>query len=129
VTHVEAGDEEPRDAGLYVNDSLRAVLEFDQLAKIGLTAMDLRHGSFQRDRVAYDGLLYGVERVSILGQVRRRDVIVVIEAAQIHSDELVNDPAFVAYRLDPTANPLPAELVTRTVGRPPEEGAGDDLYS
>lgn len=128
VTHVEGGDTEPRDSGLYVTDTLRAVLEFDQLAKFGLTAMDLRHGSYQRDRVAYDGLLYAVQRVSILGQIRRRDVIVVVEATQIHNDELVNDPAFVAYQQDPTANPLPPELVAQTVLPPPQEGGGD-VYS
>lgn len=128
VTHVESANDEPRDSGLYVTDTLRAVLEFDQLTKFGLTSMDLRHGSFQRDRVAYDGLLYGVEQVSILGQVRRRDVIVVIEARQIHNDELVNDPAFTAYQDDPSANPLPAETVALTA-IPHEEGGGNDLYS
>lgn len=126
VTHVEAGNTDPRDSGLYVTDTLRVVLEFDQLAKFGLTAIDIRHGSYQRDRIAYDGLLYGVQQVTVLGQMRRRDVIVSIDAVQIHNDELVNDPAFIAYQQDPSANPLPPELLAQTVNPPPQEGGGDD---
>ena len=125
VTHVEAPNDQPRDSGLYITDTLRVVLEFDQLTKFGLTEMDIKHGSFQRDRIAYDGLLYGVDRVSVLGQIRRRDVVVAIDATQIHNDELVNDPAFIAYQQDPSANPLPAELMAQTVS-PPQEGAADD---
>lgn len=128
VTHVESGNEDPRDSGLYVTDTLRAVLEYDQLVKFGLTEMDIKHGSFQRDRVAYDNALYAVQRVSVLGQIRRRDVVVVVEAEQIQNDELVNDPQFQQYLTDPTELPaVSAQQMAQTVIHP-EEG-GDDLYS
>ncbi|MFH9731869.1 hypothetical protein [Streptomyces sp. NPDC017260] len=129
VTHVEAANTDPRDSGLYVTDTLRAVLEFDQLTKFGLSEMDIKHGSFQRDRVAYDGLLYGVQRVNVVGQIRRRDVVVVIEAEQIQNDELVNDPMFRQYLTDPTELPaVSPELMAQTV-LPPEEGEDDDPYA
>jgi len=129
VTHVESGNDIPRDSGLYVTDTLRAVLEYDQLTKFGLTEMDIKHGSFQRDRMAYDNALYGVQRVSILGQIRRRDVVVVIEGQQIHNDELVNDPQFQQYLIDPTQLPaVSPQQMAQTVIHP-EEGGGDDLYS
>lgn len=126
VTHVESANEIPGDAGLYITDTLRVVLEFDQLTKFGLTEMDVKHGQFQRDRIAYDNALYAVQRVNVLGQIRRRDVVVVIEAQQIKSDELVNDPEFADYLIDPSQHPVPAELMARTVIHPPEEGTGDD---
>lgn len=129
VTHVESPNVDPRDSGLYVTDALRAVLEFDQLVKHGLTEMDIKHGSFQRDRVAYDNALYAVQRVNILGQIRRRDIVVVIEAEQIQNDELVNDPMFRQYLVDPTELPaVTPELMAETV-IPPAEGGDDDPYS
>ena len=36
---------------------LRMVTEYDQLTKFGMSEMDIRHGSVQRDRIAYDGVL------------------------------------------------------------------------
>lgn len=129
VTHVESGNSDPRDSGLYVTDTLRVVLEYDQLVKFGLTEMDIRHGSFQRDRIAYDNALYAVQRVNILGQIRRRDVVVVIEAQQLQNDELVNDPQFSQYLTDPTELPaVTPELMAQTVITP-EEGESDDPYS
>lgn len=124
VTHVESGNTDPRDSGLYITDTLRVVLEYDQLVKFGLTEMDIKHGTFQRDRIAYDNTLYAVQRVNILGQIRRRDVVVVIEAQQIRNDELVNDPMFNQYLSDPTQLPLSAQQMAQTVIHP-EEG-GDD---
>lgn len=129
VTHVESGNTDPRDSGLYVTDTLRVVLEYDQLVKFGLTEMDIKHGSFQRDRIAYDNALYAVTRVNVLGQIRRRDVVVVIEGQQIHNDELVNDPMFSQYATDPTQLPaVSPQQMAQTVIHP-EEGGGDDLYS
>ncbi|AZM47813.1 hypothetical protein DMB38_20275 [Streptomyces sp. WAC 06738] len=129
VTHVESPNTDPRDSGLYVTDTLRAVLEYDQLAKFGLTEMDIKHGSFQRDRIAYDNVLYAVQRVSVLGQIRRRDVVVVIEGEQIQNDEIVNDPMFTDYLTDPTELPaVSPQQMAQTVIHP-EEGASDDPYS
>ncbi|MFE2539043.1 hypothetical protein [Actinacidiphila glaucinigra] len=127
VTHLESASDEPRDSGLYVTDTLRVVASYDQLVKFGLSDMDIRHGSFQRDRIAYDNALYAVQRLAVVGQIRRRDVIVVIEAQQLHNDELVNDPQFEQYRVDPTQNAVTPELMAQSVS-PPEEEAGDDLY-
>jgi hypothetical protein len=97
VNHNEATDTEPRDAGLYVTDSLEVVCEFDQLMRIGLSEVDLKHGVFQRDRITYDNLVFGVRHVDIQGQMRRRDVIVTISATQLMNDEIVNDPQFKDY--------------------------------
>lgn len=100
--HGEAGNSQPRDSGLSVTDRLEITAEFDQLTRVGLTDLDIRHGAYQRDRVAYDGLLYAVQHVDILGQIRRRDMIVRISCVQIRDDELVDDAQFADYLDDPS---------------------------
>jgi hypothetical protein len=100
VGHNEATDMEPRDSGLYVTDSLVVTCEFDQLMKVGMTEVDLKHGAYQRDRMTYDGIVFGVKHVDIEGQIRRRDIIVSISGTQIMNDELVNDPMFRDYLVD-----------------------------
>lgn len=105
VVHVESQNTDPRDSGLYITDTLHVIAEYDQIWKVGLTEADIRHGSYQRDRIAYDNILYQVQQVSIKGQIRRRDFIVGIDAIQIKNDELVNDPVFSAYARDPSQLP------------------------
>ncbi|WP_156178996.1 hypothetical protein [Saccharothrix sp. ST-888] len=102
VDHNEAANLEPRDSGLYIMDSLTVLCEFDQLTRVGLTEVDLKHGVFQRDRITYDNIVFGVKHVDIRGQIRRRDIIVTISAEQIMNDELVNDPIFRDYLVDPS---------------------------
>jgi hypothetical protein len=45
-----------------------------------------------------------VRHVDVAGQMRRRDIIVTISAAQIMNDELVNDPMFRDYLVDISFN-------------------------
>src|SRR5262249_24162936 len=80
VVHNEATNSEPRDSGLYITDSLHIICEYDQIWKVGLTEVDLKHGTFQRDRIANDNILFAVKRVNVQGQMRRRDFIVGIDA-------------------------------------------------
>ncbi|MFE5853205.1 hypothetical protein ACFQ61_08285 [Streptomyces sp. NPDC056500] len=126
VNHTESANSEPRGSGLYIVDSLRVTCGFDQLAKIGLSDVAIRHGAYQRDRIAYDNLLFAVRRVDIRGQIRRRDIIVTFDAQQIRDDELVNDPVFASYLRDFSLNP-PGPRSTAAVAS--EEGDDGDPYS
>ncbi|MFD9815134.1 hypothetical protein [Streptomyces sp. NPDC059080] len=122
VNHSEAANTEPRDSGLYIVDSLHVTCEVDQLAKAGLTDINIKHGAYQRDRIAYDNLLFAVKQVDIRGQIRRRDIIVTIDAQQIRDDELVNDPDFAPYLRDFSRNPdLPQPFPTYS-----QQGDGGD---
>lgn len=103
--HVEGANTEPRDEGLYMVDTLHVIAEFRQLQKIGLTRQDIETGNYQRDRLAYDNKLFVVDECLILGQIRRRDIIVSVTATQIKNDELVDDPQFAQYLKDPTQHP------------------------
>lgn len=104
ATHAQVPNSQPRDSGLYLVDTLHCTASFDQLAKAGLTLVDLQHGQYQRDRIAYDNVLFDVEQMAVRGQIRRRDVIVTISATQVRDDELVNDQLFSGYYGDPNDN-------------------------
>lgn len=95
--HGEQPDAIPRDSGLYIRDTLRIIAEFNQLEKTGLTDADIKHGTFQRDRVGYNNSLFAVTHMDLRGQIRRRDIIVTIACQQLRDDELVDDPQFEPY--------------------------------
>lgn len=104
ATHVESATEQPHDGGMYVVDRLDVVAEWDQLARVGMTRTDLEHGRYQRDRLAYDNLLWRIDQARVLGQVRRRDTVVALSCTRLMPDELVNDPIFANYLSDPNAS-------------------------
>ncbi|MFJ1700399.1 hypothetical protein ACIOHC_36010 [Streptomyces sp. NPDC088252] len=102
VIHGYGGDE-LHEGGFYTNDSLRVTCGFRQISRVGLTHADLRTAAYLRDRVAYDGKLFRVLSMKIQGQIQRSDVVVEINAAQLKSDEVANDPLFAQYAVDPQA--------------------------
>lgn len=104
AVHVETEDA-LAEGGFYTNDQIQVNANFRQLARTGLTRADLRTNSYQRDRIAYDGALFRVLEMRILGQIQRHDVAVVINAVQIKSDEIPNDPSFAPYAVNPMELP------------------------
>ena len=93
VTHGE-GPNQLGTEGFYFNDSLYVTTSFDMFARSGLIEADVRHDRYLKDRILYDGRLFRVTSIQLLGQVKRRDLIVSIEGAHIKPDELVDDPQF-----------------------------------
>lgn len=100
VVHREGGTEDV-DTGWYYNDDLHITASYDMLAKIGLKKMDLDTGSYLKDRIQYDGKIFRVTSISVLGQVQRRDIIVTFDATQVKPDELVDDAQFVRWSTFP----------------------------
>ncbi|MEW1675555.1 hypothetical protein ACJ6WD_10890 [Streptomyces sp. VTCC 41912] len=96
ATHVEAGDQED-DRGFYTVDSLEITAGFAQIQKVGLTQADIHTDFYLRDRIAYDGRLFRIAQMSILGQIRRQDVLVSITAVEVKADELTADANFAQY--------------------------------
>lgn len=93
VTHAE-GASQDRNQGLYYNDTLYMTASFEQLKRLGMTELDLQHGSYLRDRIVYDFRVFKVTRIQVMGQIQRRDVIVSIEGQQVKPDEMLNDTGF-----------------------------------
>ncbi|MGD6750343.1 hypothetical protein [Streptomyces sp. BH105] len=96
ATHIEMGDEEG-DRGFYTVDTLEVSAVFDQVQKVGLTQADIHNDRYLRDRIAYDGRLFRITQMSVLGQIRRQDVLVSITAVEVKADELTSDSIFAPY--------------------------------
>jgi len=90
----EEGSNENTDTGTYWNDSVHATASFDQLRRAGFTFLDLDHQNYLKDRFVYDDRVFRVTRLEVLGQIKKRDVIVSIDATQVKGDELTNDAQF-----------------------------------
>lgn len=106
VLHVTPrfGEDELLDSGFYTNETIQVVAGFRQLARTGLTLLDLRNGKYLRDRFAYDGSVFRVLGMNIQGKLIRSFIIVEINAVQLKPDEIVDDPQFAQYAVDPVAD-------------------------
>lgn len=96
VVHTE-GAREDRETGWYYNDEIHITASFDQLAKIGFERMDLQTASYLKDRIVYDGKVFSVRNVQVLGQIQRRDMVVTIDATQVKPDEMAADFQFARF--------------------------------
>ncbi|MEV4576029.1 hypothetical protein AB0K16_22565 [Nonomuraea jabiensis] len=107
----EEGAADQREAGLYWTDSIHVIASFGHLSKTGLTELDIAHGSYLNDRMAYDGRIFRVTAIHVLGQIRRRDFIVSIDATQLKREDLINDPAFSNWwSSEQVPDPIPGEV-------------------
>lgn len=96
ATH-EEGRAEQRPEGFYYNDNLHVVAGYIMLKRLGLTDMDIQHQTYLKDRIFYDGRVFRVLNLQVLGQVQRRDIIVTADATQMQPDEYTGDTAFKAW--------------------------------
>lgn len=99
ILHVtrEEGLNQDTDIGFYYNDDVHMTASFAQLVAVGFTKMDIEHQTYLKDRVVYDGRVFRVTRIEVLGQIQRRDIVVGIDLTQVKPDELVNDQQFARY--------------------------------
>lgn len=105
VTHNEGGMDNGQDnSGFYSTDSIYVTTTFDMFTRTGMTQSDIHHERYLKDRVVYDGLVFRVENIHILGQVGKQDMIVSFEGTQVKPDELANDPQFASFATQPYPN-------------------------
>jgi hypothetical protein len=99
VIHVtrEEGLNQDTDIGFYYNDDIHMTASYQQLVNSGLTRMDIEHHTYLKDRIVYDGRVFRVTRIEVLGQIQRRDLVVGIDLTQVKPDELVNDEQFADF--------------------------------
>lgn len=100
ATH-EEGPAEQRREGFYYNDNLHVTAGYVMLRRIGLTDMDINTQSYLKDRIVYDGRVFRVLKIEVLGQIQRRDVIVSLDATQMRADEFTGDPQFDSFATSP----------------------------
>lgn len=98
VTHVQ-GENEYGDTGMYHNDTLTAYVSFQAFTGVGLSYADIETGTYLDDRVEYDRKIFRVVQLITQGQIQQRDIIILLRATQMKSDELVDDPVFAPWSL------------------------------
>lgn len=96
ATH-EEGMNDDLETGFYFNDILHISASFSQITRAGLSRMDVETQNFLKDRIVYDSRVFRVTEISVLGQIRRRDIVVGVQATQVKPDELVNDLQFAKW--------------------------------
>jgi hypothetical protein len=105
ATHTEGGQGNgENNSGFYFGDTIYVTTTYDLFSRTGLTQADVHHERYIKDRIVYDGLVFRVQSINILGQVDRRDTIVSFEGSQVKPDELSNDPQFAQYATQPFPN-------------------------
>lgn len=107
----EEGPAEQMEGGLFWTDSLHIIASFAHLEKTGLTKLDLQHGNYLNDRFSYDGKLFRITKISVLGQLPARDFMVGIDAVQLKKEDIINDPQFEAWWYsDSVTGPVGGEI-------------------
>lgn len=102
VTHNEGVQEHGEDeSGFYFGDTLYVTTTYDIFTRTGMLQTDVHHERYLKDRILYDGIIFRVESIQILGQISERDVIVSMEGSQVKPDEMANDPQFAQYATQP----------------------------
>jgi hypothetical protein len=98
VTHVQ-GENEYGEYGMYHNDTLTGFVSFAAFTGVGLTYSDIETGNYLDDRVEYDRKIFRVTQLITQGQIQQRDILVLLRATQLKSDELCDDPTFAPWAL------------------------------
>ncbi len=93
ATHQESPVDN-RPEGWYFNDVLHVTASFSQLVRSGLPRLDLETPTYLKDRLVYDGRVFRITDISVVGQIKQRDIIVGIDATQVKPDEMANDSQF-----------------------------------
>jgi hypothetical protein len=88
--------------GFYVSDTLRLVVNIDTLIEYLPEVVD-NPSQHIRDRIVYRGQVFVPTRVLPRGAFGFRYAVATIDCNQVNSEELVNDPQFQSYALNPTS--------------------------
>lgn len=105
ATHTEGGQNNgENNTGFYFADSLYVTTTYDIFTRTGMVQADVHHERYLKDRIVYDGMVFRVQSINILGQVNRRDTIISMEGSELKPDELANDPQFAQYANQPFPN-------------------------
>lgn len=123
VLHViqTMGEDELDERGFYTNDTISVTCGFRQLARTGLQWVDLRNGSYLRDRFAYNDKLFRILGMATQGKLVRSYLIVEVTAVQLKTDEIADDAQFSQYAVDPMA-------IGAGVGTYGYDGYGEEPY-
>lgn len=96
VVHTESAVEEMPEGFTY-HDKVHVTCSFDMLKRTGLELMDIETQNYLKDRIIYDGKVFRVYNVQILGQIQQKDIIVTFDGTQLRPEDMMNDRQFARY--------------------------------
>lgn len=96
VVHTESAVEEMPEGFTY-HDKVHVTASFDMLKRTGLELMDIQTQNYLKDRIIYDGKVFRVYNVQILGQIQQKDIIVTFDGTQLKPEDMINDRQFARY--------------------------------
>ncbi|MFI1796558.1 hypothetical protein ACH427_04260 [Streptomyces sp. NPDC020379] len=94
----DQGTADRTERGLYQVAPLSVTASLRQLERVGITEPGLLNYRYLRDWIGYDGRLFRMEKIDVLGRLRRRDAIVALTLTEVKADEITSDPMFATYR-------------------------------
>ena len=108
VVHTESAVEEMPEGFTY-HDKVHVTCSFDMLKRTGLELMDIQTQNYLKDRIIYDGKVFRVYNVQILGQIQQKDIIVTFDGTQLKPEDMMNDRQFAQYATKPDGIGLDAQ--------------------
>ncbi len=105
VVHTESAVEEIPE-GFTFHDKVHVTCSFDMLKRTGLELLDIQTQNYLKDRIIYDGKVFRVYNVQILGQIQQKDIIVTFDGTQLKPEDMINDRQFAQYARVPAGLPL-----------------------
>ncbi len=105
VVHTESAVEEIPEGFTY-HDKVHVTCSFDMLKRTGLSRLDLETQNYLKDRIVYDGKVFRVYNVQILGQIQQKDIIVTFDGTQLRPEDMASDSQFAQYAEGPQGLPL-----------------------
>lgn len=91
------GDNQNTDMGFYFNDTLVAIIAFDQFTTSGMDYADVEQGNYLKDRIYYNQKVFRTLSMVPGGKIQERPTIIRIDATQLKPDELVDDEAYAPW--------------------------------
>lgn len=107
MAQITRGGNLPNERGFYTSDTLRLVVNADEIRHKLPEILRNEPNQFIKDRILYRGQVFTPTRVNPRGHFGFRWAVVTIDCNEVNSEELVNDEQFLKY-----ANPATPDLRT-----------------
>ena len=102
MAQITRGGSIPNERGFYTTDTLRLVINSDEIRRKLPEILRNEPNQFIKDRIMYRGQIFSPTRINPRGSFGFRWAVVTIDCNEVNAEELVNDPQFLKY-----ASPTP----------------------
>jgi len=101
MAQITRGGSIPNERGFYTTDTLRLVINADDIRRKLPEILRNEPNQFIKDRILYRGQVFTPSRINPRGHFGFRWAVVTIDCNEVNAEELVNDPQFLKYAQKP----------------------------